>query len=178
MYIQSTRATRKGQEAVLIYEYKVAGHNAQYAAIDEAIRAVQFIRNKCLRKWMDERGVSRHDLQSYCAVLAREYSFVALLNSQARQASIVTTTPLGTSCTKPFRPIEAVPWGTRKQAGLPCKTLLDRGPLLAFELRVPASPLDERRTLAHVCRGVSEYMCKAYQLLGLWSRYSPRSRLV
>ncbi len=62
MYIQSTRATRKGQEAVLIYEYKVAGHNAQYAAIDEAIRAVQFIRNKCLRKWMDERGVSRHDL--------------------------------------------------------------------------------------------------------------------
>jgi putative transposase len=87
MYIQSTRATRKGQEAVLIYEYKVAGHNAQYAAIDEAIRAVQFIRNKCLRKWMDERGVSRHDFQSYCAVLAREYSFAALLNSQARQAS-------------------------------------------------------------------------------------------
>src|SRR5713226_1506203 len=87
MYIQSTRATRKGQEAVLIYEYKVAGHNAQYAAIDEAIRAVQFIRNKCLRKWMDERGVSRHDFQSYCAVLAREYSFAALLNSQARQAA-------------------------------------------------------------------------------------------
>ncbi len=72
---------------MLIYEYKVAGHNAQYAAIDEAIRAVQFIRNKCLRKWMDERGVSRHDFQSYCAVLAREYSFAALLNSQARQAS-------------------------------------------------------------------------------------------
>ncbi len=72
---------------MLIYEYKVAGHNAQYAAIDEAIRAAQFIRNKCLRKWMDERGVSRHDLQSYCAVLAREYSFAALLNSQARQAS-------------------------------------------------------------------------------------------
>src|SRR6266853_476364 len=119
------QSNEEGQEAVLIYEYKVAGHNAQ-----------------------------------------------------ARQASIVTTTPLGTSCTKPFRPIEAVPWGTRKQAGLPCKTLLDRGPLLAFELRVPASPLDERRTLAHVCRGVSEYMCKAYQLFGLWSRYSPRSRLV
>ncbi|WP_223258117.1 RNA-guided endonuclease InsQ/TnpB family protein [Thermogemmatispora tikiterensis] len=37
--------------------------------------------------WMDERGVSRNDLQRYCAVLARAYSFVALLNSQARQAS-------------------------------------------------------------------------------------------
>ncbi len=81
------QSNEEGQEAVLIYEYKVAGHNAQYAAIDEAIRAVQFIRNKCLRKWMDERGVSRHDFQSYCAVLAREYSFAALLNSQARQAS-------------------------------------------------------------------------------------------
>lgn len=43
---------------MLIYEYKVAGTNKQYAAIDEAIRVVQFIRNKCLRKWMDEHGVS------------------------------------------------------------------------------------------------------------------------
>src|SRR5262249_8241232 len=31
--------------------------------------------------------VSRNDLQCYCAVPAQEYSFAALLNSQARQAS-------------------------------------------------------------------------------------------
>jgi putative transposase len=36
---------------------------------------------------MDGRGVSRNDLQCYCSVLAREYSFAARLNSQARQAS-------------------------------------------------------------------------------------------
>ncbi len=65
----------------------VDGTKRQYAAIDEAIRVVQFIRNKCLRLWMDERGISKNDLQCYCAVLAKEYPFGACLNSQARQAS-------------------------------------------------------------------------------------------
>jgi putative transposase len=72
---------------MLIYEYKLDGTQQQYQAIDEAIRIVQFIRNKCLRWWMDGRGISKNDLQCFCAVLAREYSFAALLNSQARQAS-------------------------------------------------------------------------------------------
>ena len=31
---------------MLTYEYKLAGTKKQYAAIDEAIRIVQFIRNK------------------------------------------------------------------------------------------------------------------------------------
>src|SRR5216684_143673 len=72
---------------MLIYEYKVDGTKQQYAAIDEAIRVVQFIRNKCVRLWMDERGINKNDLQCYCAELAREYSFANTLNSQARQAS-------------------------------------------------------------------------------------------
>jgi len=72
---------------MLIYEYKLAGTKKQYTAIDEAIRIVQFIRNKCLRLWMDTRGTNRNDLQCYCAVLAKDYSFVNTLNSQARQAS-------------------------------------------------------------------------------------------
>ena len=72
---------------MLIYEYKLDGTKQQNATIDEAIRAVQFIRNKCLRKWMDERGISKNDLQCYCATLAKAYPFVARLNSQARQAS-------------------------------------------------------------------------------------------
>jgi IS605 OrfB family transposase len=70
---------------VFIYEYKVVGNKQQYSAIDEAIRVVQFIRNKCLRKWMDEHA-TKNDLQVYCAVLAKEYSFASSLNSQARQA--------------------------------------------------------------------------------------------
>lgn len=72
---------------MLIYEYKIEGNKAQYAAIEEAIRITQFIRNKCLRLWMDGRGVGKNDLQVHCAVLAKEYSFAMLLNSQARQAA-------------------------------------------------------------------------------------------
>lgn len=71
---------------MLIYEYKLDGAQAQYAAIDEAIRACQFIRNKCLRLWMDDHA-TKNDLQTYCAVLAKEYPFASHLNSQARQAS-------------------------------------------------------------------------------------------
>ena len=72
---------------MLIFEYKVDASKVQYAAIEEAIRTVQFIRNTCLRKWIDERGVSKNDLQCYCATLAKAYPFAARLNSQARQAA-------------------------------------------------------------------------------------------
>jgi IS605 OrfB family transposase len=72
---------------MLIYEYKLDGSKTQYAALEEAIRIVQFIRNKCLRLWMDQRGTSRNDLQCFCAVLAKAYPFATRLNSQARQVS-------------------------------------------------------------------------------------------
>ena len=38
---------------MLTLEYKLDGTPAQYAAMDEGIRVVQFIRNTCLRAWMD-----------------------------------------------------------------------------------------------------------------------------
>jgi IS605 OrfB family transposase len=72
---------------MLIYEYKLHGSKAQYAAIDEAIRVTQFIRNKCVRLWTDVRGTNQNDLQCYCSVLAKEFPFAARLNSQARQAA-------------------------------------------------------------------------------------------
>jgi len=72
---------------MLLYEYKLRLSRAQSAAIDEAIRTTQFIRNKALRLWMDGRGVSAKDLQTLCARLAQEYPFAARLNSQARQAA-------------------------------------------------------------------------------------------
>ena len=87
MYNQYNRMRHERQEVMLIYEYKLDGNQKQYQAIEEAIRTVQFIRNKCLRLWMDERGVSQNDLQCYCAQLAHEYPFATRLNSQARQAS-------------------------------------------------------------------------------------------
>ena len=72
---------------MLVFEYKIDGTKRQYAAIDEAIRVVQFIRNKCLRLWMDTRGTTKNDLQCACAQLAKAYPFAAPLNSQARQAA-------------------------------------------------------------------------------------------
>jgi putative transposase len=72
---------------MLIYEYKLRLSRAQAAAIDEAIRTTQFIRNKAVRLWMDEQGVSANDLQLLCARLAHDYRFAAQLNSQARQAA-------------------------------------------------------------------------------------------
>lgn len=86
MYNSIPELTRKGKR-MLIFEYKVAGTQTQYAAIEQAIRITQFIRNKCLRKWMDGRGVTNNDLQCYCSQLAKEYPFASLLNSQARQAA-------------------------------------------------------------------------------------------
>jgi IS605 OrfB family transposase len=72
---------------MLVYEYKLRLSRVQAAAIDEAIRTTQFIRNKAVRHWMDGRGVSANDLQLLCARLAREFDFAARLNSQARQAA-------------------------------------------------------------------------------------------
>ncbi len=72
---------------MLILEYKLDGTPTQYAAINEAIRTVQFIRNKCVQHWMNQRGVQQNDLQRLSAELAKEYLFAARLNSMARQAS-------------------------------------------------------------------------------------------
>lgn len=52
-----------------------------------AIRTANFVRNKALRYWMDNRGVSKNDLQKLCATLAKEYDWAGKLNSQARQSS-------------------------------------------------------------------------------------------
>ncbi len=72
---------------MLVYEHKLDGNQQQFAAIEEVIRVVQFIRNTCVRLWMDGNRVNKNDLQTYCAVVARAFPFASRLNSQARQAS-------------------------------------------------------------------------------------------
>ena len=72
---------------MLIFEYKLRTSKEQRAAIDEAIRTMQFVRNKAIRLWMDGRGVGKNDLQASCAVLAKDFPFAARLNSMARQAA-------------------------------------------------------------------------------------------
>ena len=72
---------------MFIFEFKLLGKKTQYQSIDEAIRTVQFIRNKCLRYWQDNRGIGQKAIYAYSTVLRQEFSFVAKLNSMACQAS-------------------------------------------------------------------------------------------
>lgn len=72
---------------MIIYEFKIKAKPVQYSAINKAIRTSQFIRNKCIRYWMDNERVSKYDLNKYCAVLAKEFSFALELNSIARQSA-------------------------------------------------------------------------------------------
>jgi putative transposase len=72
---------------MLVFEFKAYGKSSQIAAVDEAIRTAQFVRNSCLRYWMDNRKIDKYDLNKYCAVLAKNFPFADELNSQARQAS-------------------------------------------------------------------------------------------
>jgi putative transposase len=72
---------------MLVFEFKAYGNQQQFDAIDEALRTVQFIRNKAIRLWMDHVKIGKNELSKYCAVLAKEFPFCDQLNSQARQAS-------------------------------------------------------------------------------------------
>ena len=73
---------------MFVLEYKVNPKPHQVVAIDEAIRTVQFVRNKALRYWMDNRGVSKTELFRYNTRLRKELKFVGDLNSHACQAAI------------------------------------------------------------------------------------------
>ena len=72
---------------MLVFEFKAYGKSSQFTAVDEAIRTAQFVRNSCLRYWMDNQKIDKYDLNKYCAVLAGDFPFADELNSQARQAS-------------------------------------------------------------------------------------------
>ncbi|GAX34852.1 RNA-guided endonuclease InsQ/TnpB family protein [Nodularia sp. NIES-3585] len=72
---------------MLVFEFKAYGKSAQFTAVDEAIRTAKFIRNSCIRLWMDVKATGKNDLQKYCAVLAANFPFANELNSMARQAS-------------------------------------------------------------------------------------------
>lgn len=75
---------------MITLEYKAKGKKHQYAAIDDAIRTTQFIRNKAIRYWMDasqEAKVDRFALNRYSTELRKEFSFVSNLNSTAVQSA-------------------------------------------------------------------------------------------
>ncbi|GET39605.1 RNA-guided endonuclease InsQ/TnpB family protein [Microseira wollei] len=76
---------------MLVLEYKIKARTThQYQAIEEAIRTTQFVRNKCIRYWMDapkESKINGFVLNKYSTELRNEFSFVKDLNSMAVQAA-------------------------------------------------------------------------------------------
>ena len=73
---------------MIVLEFKAKGKTTQYNAIDEAIRTAQFVRNKCLRFWKDNRGVGQKELYRHNTALRSEYPFVKALNSHACQVAV------------------------------------------------------------------------------------------
>jgi len=73
---------------MIVLEFKAKGKTTQDAAIDEAIRTAQFVRNKCIRYWMDNRGVGQKELYRHNTKLRAEFSFVKDLNSHACQVAV------------------------------------------------------------------------------------------
>ncbi|WP_414625297.1 RNA-guided endonuclease InsQ/TnpB family protein [Calothrix sp. CCY 0018] len=73
---------------MIVLEFKAKGKTTQYAAVDEAIKTVQFVRNKCIRFWMDNRSVGQKELYRYNTALRAEYSFASYLNSHACQVGV------------------------------------------------------------------------------------------
>ncbi len=43
---------------MITLEFKAYGKKQQYLAIDEAIRTTRFIRNSCIRYWMDNKKLT------------------------------------------------------------------------------------------------------------------------
>ena len=82
---------------MIVLEFKAKGKTTQYSAIDEAIRTAQFVRNKIVRYWMDNRGapdgqstigVGQKELYRYNTALRAEFPFVKALNSHACQVAV------------------------------------------------------------------------------------------
>ena len=73
---------------MIVLEFKAKGKTTQYSAIDEAIKTAQFVRNKCVRFWMDSRGVGQKELYRYNTKLRAEFPFVKALNSHACQVAV------------------------------------------------------------------------------------------
>lgn len=72
---------------MLVFEAKLQGTNEQYRLLDEAIKTARFVRNACLRYWMDNKNTGRYDLSAYCKVLREQFDWCKKLSAQACQAS-------------------------------------------------------------------------------------------
>jgi putative transposase len=77
--------------SVIVLEYKLVATKEQRQGMDEAIRTAQFVRNACLRFWMDskdsEKSVGKYDISKHTTKLRAEFEWAGKLNSTAVQAA-------------------------------------------------------------------------------------------
>ncbi len=60
---------------MLVISAKLYGNQPQYKKIDEMIRTASFVRNSCIRYWMENRGVGQYDLSRLCKQLASQFEW-------------------------------------------------------------------------------------------------------
>ncbi|GBF80298.1 hypothetical protein [Aphanothece sacrum] len=79
---------------MLVVEAKLKnGTSEQYEKLNEAIKTSQFVRNSCVRHWMDNKGTTRNDLQKLCAVLANNKGMVELFCQDLSHSLCCCTSP-------------------------------------------------------------------------------------
>ncbi len=73
---------------MIVLEYKLKCKKEQFRHVDDAIRTAQFIRNKCIRLWRDNRGINKTLMFRHNTELRATYPWCHNLNSHACQASV------------------------------------------------------------------------------------------
>jgi putative transposase len=77
---------------MIVLEFKLKGKTEQFHCIDDAIRTAQFIRNKCISLWRDNKGINKTLMFRHNTELRANYPWCHNLNSHACQASVERAT--------------------------------------------------------------------------------------
>lgn len=74
---------------MITLEFKLKGKETQYRIVDEMIRTFQFVRNKCLRFWMDGHKVKLSEVNAEATKVRHneEFPWAGKLESSAAQAA-------------------------------------------------------------------------------------------
>lgn len=74
---------------MITLEFKLKGKETQYRIVDEMIRTFQFVRNKCLRFWMDGNSVKLSEVNAEATKIRHtvEFPWASKLESSSAQAA-------------------------------------------------------------------------------------------
>ncbi len=74
---------------MITLEFKLKGKETQYRIVDEMIRTFQFVRNKCLRFWMDGYNIKLSEVNAEATRVRHnlEFPWAGRLESSAAQAA-------------------------------------------------------------------------------------------